>query len=539
LSGSEEVKRVNGQLGQSQFEQRRSRSQGSIGPSFVIGCIISLSTGTAALAQTPIAPMTLEPANPGETRSLIPVDPLMQSIPNVAALSDVQPTDWAYQYVKTLNERYNLLIGDPDGKFRGNEPLTRYEFATVLAQVLQRVEIFRDQEREELNALQRLLDSYRDAIDNLRIRLSGTQGEVIARDGLEERVERLERQVVSPTTKLQTQIVQTLAAGSNANPTGLSRVRLNLRSSFQGSDQLVTQLEFGNNGGDAISRAQFNQGNALATNSELVDGGGLTEVGTPATGRLRKLYYEFPLGQSLRLTVGSNLPPSDFIDHNRFANPSGANFGSSFFVNNPLIVQNSLDRFGGAGVAADWVITEQLRMRGVYAAANANTPEPKGGLFGDRYQASLETEYQPNKNVALRLQYTNAKVNGVNINAVGLNAEWAVRRELALFGRVGFGRYAGFNSQRLEQLDLNPTTWMAGATLRNLLVTGSKAGIAIGQPFVESGFGTATQTNTEAYFSFLLNDKINLIPSVQIVSNPSNQAGKTIWQWAFRAVVDF
>jgi hypothetical protein len=37
----------------------------------------------------------------------------------------------------------------------------------------------------------------------------------------------------------------------------------------------------------------------------------------------------------------------------------------------------------------------------------------------------------------------------------------------------------------------------------------------------------------------LLNDKINLIPSVQIVSNPGNQKGRTIWEWAFRAVVDF
>jgi Carbohydrate-selective porin, OprB family/S-layer homology domain len=518
---------VNGQFG-----QRRSKRQRAIGMSLMIS-IGGWGIGPATLAQP------VPEASPVPDRSAIPVDPLMQSIPTVETLSDVQPNDWAYQYVKTLNERYNLLIGDPDGKFRGNEPLTRYEFATVLAQVLQRVEIFRDQEREELNALQRLLDSYRAAMFDLRIRLGGTQEAQNIRGGLEERTDRLEQQVVSPTTKLQTQIVQTLAAGSRANPTGLSRVRLNLHTSFKGSDQLVTQLEFGNNGEDAIALAQRTQGNALGTTSDFVDGGGLTEVGTPAAGRLRKLYYEFPIGKTLRLAVGSNLPPSDFIDRNRFANPSGANFGSSFFANNPLIVQNSIDRFGGAGVAADWAITDQLRLRGVYAAANADRPEPKGGLFGDRYQASLETEYQPTKTLALRLQYTNAKVNGVDINAVGLNAEWALRRELALFGRFGFGHYAGFNIQQSANLDLNPTSWMAGATLRNLFVTGSKAGIAIGQPFVESGFGTATQTNTEAYFSFLLNDKINLIPSVQIVSDPGNQKGKTIWQWAFRAVVDF
>jgi Carbohydrate-selective porin, OprB family/S-layer homology domain len=501
-----------------------------------IGVGLSLGISHPTRAQTPV---TDRQSPTIESQSLIPADPLMQSIPKVEALDDVQPSDWAYQYVKTLNERYNLLIGDPDGKFRGNEPLTRYEFAAVLSQVLQRVEIFRDEEREELNALQRLLDSYRAAIADLRIRLSGIQGSDADRGGLEERTDRLERQVVSPTTKLQTQIVQTLSDGTGAKATGLSRVRLNLLSSFSGSDQLVTQLEFGNNASDAISQAQARQGNALGTTSELIDGGGLTEAGTPAAGRLRKLYYEFPIGKTLRLAIGSNLPPSDFIDQNRFANPSGANFASSFFANNPLIVQNAIDQVGGAGVAADWVITEKLRLRGVYAAANAGTPQPQGGLFGDRYQASLETEYQPTPNLALRLQYTNAKVNGVNINAVGLNGEWAVRREVALFGRIGFGRYEGFDVRRFEQLDLNPTSWMAGATIRNVLLTGSKAGIAIGQPFVESGFGTATQTNTEAYFSFLLNDKINLIPSLQIVSDPGNQQGKTIWEWAFRAVVDF
>jgi Carbohydrate-selective porin, OprB family/S-layer homology domain len=520
------VKRVNGQ-----FEPQQSRSPGAIGPSLVIGLIISLGLGQSAGAQTPMGTI--------ETQSLFPADPLMRSIPNVTALDDVQPTDWAYQYVKTLNERYNLLIGDPDGKFRGNAPLTRNEFATVLAQVLQRVETFRDEEREEMNALQRLLDSYRDAISDLRIRLEGTQEALNIRGGLEERTDRLGQQVFSPTTKLQTQIVQTLSDGTGARATGLSRVRLNLRSSFSGRDQLITQLEFGNNASDAISQAQPAQANALSTTSELIDGGGLTEVGTPAAGRLRKLYYEFPIGKTLRLALGSNLPPSDFIDQNRFANPSGANFASSFFVNNPLIVQNSIDRFGGAGVAADWAITDQLRLRGVYAAANAGTPQSPGGLFGDRYQATVETAYQPTQNLALRLQYTNAKINGVNINAVGLNGEWAVRREVALFGRIGFGRYEGFDIRRFEPLDLNPTSWMAGATIRNVLLTGSKAGIAIGQPFVESGFGTATQTNTEAYFSFLLNDKINLIPSLQIVSDPGNVEGKTIWQWAFRAVVDF
>ncbi|MBE9033262.1 iron uptake porin [filamentous cyanobacterium LEGE 11480] len=525
-----------------------------------LGIVSSLGISSGAHAQT-ISPNLLPETEPTNPQTLPIADPLMQSVPSVQIFSDVTPDDWAYEYVKTLNERYNLKIGDADGKFRGNEPLTRYEFASVLAQVLKRVEIFRDQEQEELNALQRLLNSYRDALTSLRIRMRGLprQDGRAELNGLEERSDRLVKQNVSPTTKLQTQIVQSLTDGTGANTTTLSRIRLNLRSSFRGTDQLVTQLEFGNNGRDAIAKAQEEQGNALGSVGAIADGGGLIETGTATQGRIRKLYYEFPVSQAVRVAIGSNLPPSDFVDRNRFANSSGRNFASSFFANNPLIVQNEIDQLGGAGVAADWKITPQISLRGIYAAADADRPQSNnvvtniaaaqgvsaplpqttGGLFGDRYQATIEAEYQPRKDVAVRLQYTNAQINGMDINAVGLNAEWAIRREIAVFGRLGFGRYAGFNLRRFEDLDLNPRSWMVGATLRNFLITGSKAGIAIGQPFVESDFGNATQTNTEAYFSFLINDKINLIPSLQIVSNPDNRRGKTIWQWAFRVVVDF
>jgi hypothetical protein len=483
-----------------------------------------------------------EPAMSPTVLDSAPADPLMQSLPTVSALSDVLPQDWAYQSVKNLSERYNLVIGDPDGKFRGNSPLTRDEFAAVLVQVLQRAEIFRDQEREELNALQRLLDSYRSALSDLRVRMSGPGGVAEGLDGLEERQDRVQRQQFSATTKLQTQVVQTLTDGTGANTTNLARVRLLLKSSFRGNDQLTTQLEFGNNGRDAIARAQ--QTSPLSTVGDLADGGGLIEADTQAAGRLRKLYYETPVGRDLRLAIGSNLPPSDFVDRNRFANPSGSNFASSFLVNNPLIVQNAIDRRGGAGAALSWQPLAQWRLQGLYSAAAADraTTAPNqrsGGLFGDRRQATLEAEYQPSKNLALRLQYTNAQIDGALINAFGVNAEWAVRRELALFGRVGFGRYRDAAGLTGQAVDLSPRTWMAGATVRNLLLTGSKAGIAIGQPFVTNDFGNATQTNAEAYFSFLLNDNINLIPSLQMVSNPGNQDDRTIWQWAFRVVVDF
>jgi BMFP domain-containing protein YqiC len=487
------------------------------------GLMGTLGLGSGAIAQTPAEP-TIPDAVPIDA---VEVDPLMQQLPPVDALSDLQPDHWAYKYVKSLNERYNLITGDTAGKFRGNEPLTRDEFAVVLAQVLARVEVFREQEREELNALRRLVESYREALGSLKTRMGG----------LEERSAKVAAQQFSPTTKLQTNIVQTMSDGTGANNVGLSRVRLNLTSSFGGADQLVTQLEFGNGATDAIAQAQAAQGGKLSGITGIADGGGLIEVGAPVRGQLRELYYQFPVGETVTIAAGSNLPPSDFVDYNRFANSSGQNFASSFLANNPLIVQNDLDRQGGAGVAATWQISKKAAVRGLYVAGNAGNSGV--GLFRDRYQGTLEAEYQPTPQTAVRLQYTNAKVNGTAINAVGLNAEWQVARELALFGRYGIGSYEGFNTRLAQNLDLTPQSWAAGLTVRNFLVTGSKVGLAIGQPFIASGFGNATQTNVETYFSFMLNDRINLIPSLQLVMNPDNQRTRSVWQWAFRAVVDF
>jgi carbohydrate-selective porin OprB len=70
------------------------------------------------------------------------------------------------------------------------------------------------------------------------------------------------------------------------------------------------------------------------------------------------------------------------------------------------------------------------------------------------------------------------------------------------------------------------------------VIPGSKAGFAIGQPFV-GALGNATQTNAEAYFGLLINDRINFSPSVLYVMNPDNQRAASIWQWALRMTFDF
>jgi hypothetical protein len=65
---------------------------------------------------------------------------LLAQVTSMSQLQDVRPTDWAYQAVQSLVERYG--IGEliyPDSTFRGNQGLTRDRFAIVLNQALERV----------------------------------------------------------------------------------------------------------------------------------------------------------------------------------------------------------------------------------------------------------------------------------------------------------------------------------------------------------------------------------------------------------------
>ena len=62
------------------------------------------------------------------------------SYPSVLELKDVAPSDWAYTALLSLIERYGIIAGYPDGTFKGDRVITRYEFATAINEVFQRLE---------------------------------------------------------------------------------------------------------------------------------------------------------------------------------------------------------------------------------------------------------------------------------------------------------------------------------------------------------------------------------------------------------------
>lgn len=63
----------------------------------------------------------------------------VKAVPNPAnsmMFPDVPENHWAYQYVKTLAER-GYLQGYPDGEFKGDRAMTRYEYAAIIYRALQ------------------------------------------------------------------------------------------------------------------------------------------------------------------------------------------------------------------------------------------------------------------------------------------------------------------------------------------------------------------------------------------------------------------
>src|SRR4028119_386516 len=164
----------------------------------------------------------------------------IDQVTNVTQLRDVSPGDWAYEALRSLVERYGCIAGYPDGTFRGNRSMTRYEFAAGLNACLQQVERLIAANtanfvtKEDLARLQRLVDEFRPELSTLGARV----------DKLEGRVASLEDHQFSTTTKLRGEAIFAVVGGTGGDPVNgrdpniimVDRVRLNLQTSFTGED---------------------------------------------------------------------------------------------------------------------------------------------------------------------------------------------------------------------------------------------------------------------------------------------------------------
>ena len=112
-----------------------------------------------------------------------------EQVTSITQFSDVKPTDWAYQALSNLIERYGCVAGYPNGTFKGGQAMTRFEAAALLNACLDRVTEITDELRRLMKEFEKEL-----AITKARV------------DGLEAKVGELQATQFSTTTKLTGQV---------------------------------------------------------------------------------------------------------------------------------------------------------------------------------------------------------------------------------------------------------------------------------------------------------------------------------------------
>ncbi|MCT0218028.1 iron uptake porin, partial [Synechococcus sp. CS-1329] len=98
-------------------------------------------------------------------------DHSQDQVTSITQFSDVQPTEWAYQALSNLIERYGCVAGYPDGTFRGSKPLSRWEAAALLNACLDRITEVTDELRRLLKEFEKELAILRGRVDNLEAKV--------------------------------------------------------------------------------------------------------------------------------------------------------------------------------------------------------------------------------------------------------------------------------------------------------------------------------------------------------------------------------
>src|ERR1700682_5333816 len=97
--------------------------------------------------------------------------------------SDVPANHWADQAIQSLAAD-GLVEGYPDGKFKGDRPLTRYEMAVLVARVIAKLQANGAgyASKADLDKLQKLIDALKDELDSLGVRVTNLEDSLDALD---------------------------------------------------------------------------------------------------------------------------------------------------------------------------------------------------------------------------------------------------------------------------------------------------------------------------------------------------------------------
>ncbi|NJR49778.1 MAG: iron uptake porin [Leptolyngbyaceae cyanobacterium CSU_1_3] len=460
-------------------------------------------------------------------------DVSMSQVTSVSQLSDVRPTDWAFQALQSLVERYGCIAGYPDRTYRGNRAMTRFEFAAGLNACLDRVnELIAAAtadlvKKEDLSTLQKLQEEFAAELATLR-------GQV---DALEARTTTLEKQQFSTTTKLageaifsvsgvlgddrainsdlqriidaqtteagrETAITNAIGAGNarrvQENTIFADRVRLALDTSFTGKDRLRTRLQARN----------------ITSFSGAVTGTNMTRLGYDGSNNnsveLSRLEYRFPLGDLTTVFIGTGTNDGlEFNDSMPILSPtesSGSGAISRFGRFNPIY------RLGaGTGIivnhkfGSEFSTGSKFTLSLGYLAPTGDAQDPglDRGLFNGSHTALAQLVFQPTPSLGIGLTYANAYYNSGVGTSGGTGSAFANNP------------FASTNAPNA-----------AGNVPTSVNAYGVQASLRLSPKFILSGWAGLTDAESKR--------QVNTINGQGSAADPAVRRGDsaTIWNWA-------
>ena len=468
-------------------------------------------------------------------------------VTNIGQLRDVSPGDWAYEALRNLVERYGCIAGYPDGTYRGNRALSRYEFAAGLNACLNQIERIigtgsTPVDDGSIASLRRLVQEFQAELQTLTGRV----------DNLEGRVSFLEDHQFSTTTKLDGEVIFALTdefgLGIDNNTVFQDRVRLTLNTSFTGQDRLVTRLAAGNaqtfSGVGSEGYQTFNLGNT---------GGNDVQVDW--------LAYYFPFKSSKVYVAATGGIHSDYAPtlNPYFEDYDGGNGALSVFAS-----ENPIYRIGGGAGAAvslgvgplESVLGPSTLTLGYLAGSNAANPSNGNGLFDGEYAALAQLNFNLADRIGIGLTYVHgyhnngndifdlgggtgvvgttlannpasvllAPADGVVTNSYGVEAAFRLTKNISI---SGFGTYT--DAILIGQGDAEIWTYGAGLAFSDLGKEGNILGIFAGaQPYAGNvdapGVNQRVQDvpfHVEAFYKYQLTDNISITPGVIWLINPN------------------
>ena len=487
------------------------------------------------------------------------LDKNLGQITNVNQLRDVLPTDWAYSALRNLVDRYGCISGFPNQTYRGDRPLTRYEFAAGLNSCLNQIERLIASSSSpgvdpaDLETIERITREFEAELSTLGGRV----------DEIESRTAVLEDNRFSTTTKLNGQAIFSLSGATGGDPVAgddpqivfNNRLRLDLNTSFSGQDLLITGLQAYNFGGEIDGSGSVQ--NTLFPSESLLTAGStklsyepqfprfnpqdLSEEAGDNSVELYKLLYIFPSGwDKLTLFAGTAAEATDaFPTIIPFAD-EGQGAVSRFAALNPVLRVSGGTSQTGLASATGFILnaSDKIDWRALYASVNAAVPEQGdnnilgAGVFSGSMLASTQLTLKPTESIDLGLNYAysyhelNILATGVNrfsatplaipdrtinedgtvnvggildtpirIHSVGTSFNWNILSNLAF---TGYGSYFFVDSVSGADASSEFLSWMTGIYAQDLLKEGNTAGLIFGQPLnrVDAG-GTAELTEAD------------------------------------------